>query len=193
MHTTTKLTLALVTVALVATAAVAQPNRAPRAGGPGGPGGWDADGPGWRLEHLAEVLDLTDDQKAAIEKLHEDAREQAVDLRKELARLRNQRQGEMLKDAPAEKTLVELTEKMGEVRTELQVLRLKTRLAVREQLTAEQRDQMLLMGPRHGRGGRHGGWGRGCDGPCDGAGRGDWHGGRRGHGRGAGQGPGRDL
>jgi len=44
----------------------------------------------------------------------------------------------------------------------MKALKLKVRLAVREELTAEQRDQMLVMGG-HGKGGR-GGHG-GCDGP----------------------------
>lgn len=116
-------------------------------------------GPGFRLERLAARLDLSDEQQEAIEALHEANRGKAVSLRKEMMRLRNQMQGEMLKDDPSEKTILSLNEKMGEIRTELKANRLKTRLAVREQLTPEQRDQMLMMGERGGRGGR------GFDGP----------------------------
>ena len=181
----TRTLIVIALVAVLAATALAQPGRAPRARA-GGPGHCDM-GPGWRLERMAEVLDLTEAQQTAIAELQEKARDQAVELRKDLARLRNQKHGEMLKDTPSEKTLVELTEKMGEIRTKLQVQRMQTRLAVREQLTAEQRDQMLLMGPRHG--GRGGRGGPGCDGgPCDGSGREN----RRG-GRGQGRGPGRSL
>ncbi len=188
MTSRTRTLIVITMVAALAATALAQPGRAPRAGGrAGGPGQCEM-GPGPRLERMAEVLDLTEAQQTAIADLHEKTRAEATELRKELARLRNQKHGEMLKDDPSEKTLVSLTEKMGEVRTRLQVQRLETRLAVREQLTAEQRDQMLLMGPRHGkRGGRHGGLG--CDGgPCDGSGREGRRGGSR-----QGRGPGRSL
>jgi len=181
MTSRTRTLIVITMVAALAATALAQPGRAPRAGGPG----QCEMGHGMRLERMAEVLDLSEAQQTAIADLREKARAGATELRKELARLRNEKHGEMLKDDPSEKTLVELTEKMGKVRTELQVQRLETRLAVREQLTAEQRDQMLLMGPRHGkRGGRHGG---ACEGgPCDGSGREGKRGGSR-QGRGAGR------
>lgn len=121
-------------------------------------------GPEFRLERLAERLDLTDQQQEAIAAIQEEARKAGRDLHKELARLQNQRRGEMLEDNPSEKTLVDLTEQMGAIKTKLQVHRLKTRLAVQAQLTEEQRDQMMLM--NHRRGGR--GERFGCDGsgPC---------------------------
>jgi Spy/CpxP family protein refolding chaperone len=78
----------------------------------------------------------------------------------------------MLKDRPDAGAVKTLAGKIGELRTAMQQNRLETRLAVREQLTPEQRDKMLLQGERLGRGGR-GGRG-GCDGDCDG------HGPRRG-------------
>jgi Spy/CpxP family protein refolding chaperone len=164
------LLLALTT--LVVAAAAAQPGPAPRAGAGhrGGPAGPAGDGPGWRLERLTARLDLSEEQQAAIAALQEEARTEATALRKELTRLRHARRGEMLEDDPSEQTLVELVEKMGAVRTDLQVLHLKTRLQIREQLTPEQRDRMLLLGERGRRGGRPGGRHAGpgwCGGPCD--------------------------
>jgi len=136
-----------------------------------GCGGW-AEGPGARWEHLAERLELTAEQQTAIDELREANRAQNLELGKELARLQNELEGEMLKDDPDQKTALKLADRLGDLRKEMQASRLETRLAVREQLTPEQRDKMLAMGAGHGkRGGR-----QGC---CDG------HGPRRGgrHGR----------
>ena len=105
---------------------------------------------------LAQRLDLSEEQVAAIEAIHEKARQDGVELRKDLMRLRNELKGEMLQDNPAEKTVLDLNKKMGAVKTELKAIRLKTRLAVRNELTPEQRDKMLMMGDgwKNGRKGR---------------------------------------
>jgi len=154
-----RMTLTIVAVALVTTmvtSALAQSGRAPRAQR----GEREMMEPGERqLERMTERLDLTEAQQTAIQKLQTESRQQALELRKEMARLRNEIQGEMLKDAPAERTVVQLHEKLGELQTKLKVHRVKTRLAIREQLTPEQRDQMLLQGERRGsqrRGGQAG-------------------------------------
>ncbi len=139
-------------------------------------------GPGHRVEMMAKVLDLSEEQLATIKTIHEESRKDGVEKRKELMILRNELQGEMLKDSPSEKTVLGLNDKMGALKTEMKALRLKTRLAVREELTAEQRDQMLMMGGRGGKGGSrgHGGHGgfRGCDGPRQGGGMGQGMGSR---------------
>lgn len=177
MTTLSKILITLAALALVASAALAQPGSGPRHHRGTGPGGWtgaDADGgpgPQMHLERLAAFLDLTEAQVAAIEAIHEEARADGVELRKELARLRNQKQGETLKDEPSRDTLVEITREMGDVRTRLQVNRLETRLAVRAELTAEQRDQLLASGRHGGPGAGRGGHGlRGGHGGCGGPG-----------------------
>ena len=143
--------------------------------GADGPRGMDmVDGPDFRFEHMAERLELTDEQRETIKGIHEKSREENLNLRKELMRLRNELQGEMLKDDPSEKAILSINEKMGDLRTRMKANRLKTRLAVREQLTPEQRDRMLMMRGHDRRGG-------GCQG-C-------YHG--RGHGHGPGSGGGR--
>jgi Spy/CpxP family protein refolding chaperone len=156
--------------------------------GPGGGmgRGMDMDGPRgrgmadggreFRFEQMAERLDLTDEQREAIESIREKGRTANLELRKELMRLRNELQGEMLKDKPSEKAILSLNEKMGDIRTQLKANRLKTRLAVREQLTPEQRDRMLMMRGHDCRGG-------GCEGCSHGRGRG--HGPGSGGGRGS--------
>lgn len=144
------------------------------------PGSGKGKGPDFRLGRMAAHLELTDQQQASIKALKEDGRSEGIQVKKELARLKNQMEGEMLKDVPSEKTVLSLNEKMGALKTELKATRLKTRLAVRELLTPEQRDKMLTMRGngrgREGRGegrskGHRGGreFGRGM-GQCDGSG-----------------------
>lgn len=157
--------MSLALVAMLTGMALAQPG--PRGRQHQGAVGRGA-GPEMRIERLVERLDLTEQQQEAIETIQDDARKAGRELHKQLARLQNQRGGEMLADNPSEKTLVSLTEQMGAIKTQLQVHRLKTRLAVRAQLTDEQRDQMALTELRRGgRGGRFECDGEGRRGPAD--------------------------
>lgn len=142
MKRTTLIILSTMLLVALAASAVAQPERGPR--------GLRADResfePGeMRLERMAERLNLTVEQREKIADLQTSSREQAVDLRKQMARLQNELRGEMLEDEPDERTVVQLHEKLGEIRTKLQVNRARTRLAIREQLTPEQRDRMMLQ------------------------------------------------
>jgi Spy/CpxP family protein refolding chaperone len=153
-------------------------------------------GPG--VERLIRHLDLTAEQQEAIEKIREESRTKNAALAKETRLLRHELEGELMKDEPAESKVLELNARLGELRTERQGNRLAARLAVREQLTPEQRDRMLLLqerrggrgqGSEFGRGGRgfrgHGrGQGRGGCGGCEGC-DGDRARGGRGSGRGA--------
>jgi Spy/CpxP family protein refolding chaperone len=174
-------TVAVLTIILASAGlATAQGSRHGKGMGQGmGQGGFQGDGdfgPGHRIEMMAKQLDLSEEQLTTIKKIHEDSRKDGLEKRKELMRLRNELQGEMLKDSPSEKTVLGINSQMGTLKTEMKALRLKTRLAVREELTPEQRDQMLMMRGQGGKGGRmgnrgHGGFG-GCDGPRGGFGQG---------------------
>ena len=126
-------------------------------------GGCDMAGPGQRIEMMAKHLDLSDDQLTAIKAIHENSRKDGLEKQKELKRLRNELQGEMLKDNPSEKAVLGINSKMGALKTEMKALKLKTRLAVREELNAEQRDKMLVKGGHGGRGGRGGHDKNSCD------------------------------
>ncbi len=183
-RTSTLAALAVLAVILSATCVLAQgpghPHGMMGRMGPGhGQGMGQGMGQGNMTPMLADKLDLTEDQQAAIDGIHEQARKDNLELRKQLMRLRNELQGEMLKDDPTQKTVLNLTAKIGALRTEMQTNRVKARLAVRKQLTPEQRDMMLMMGPGNhkGRGGResfggHGGFGPGHGPACDGSGPG---------------------
>ena len=185
---------AVVAIVLGAQLALAQGPGGPGSTGKGcggkvggdGPAAWcdgEGGGPGHGFgmfgPRMAERLDLTEQQQEAIAKIRQEGSKGNLELRKQMMRLRNEIQGEMLKDQPSEKTVLDLTAQMGKIRTELQSNRIKQQLAIGKLLTPEQRDQMLLMGQggRQGRGGhdRHGrrdGSGCGAAGDCQGHGHG---------------------
>jgi Spy/CpxP family protein refolding chaperone len=130
------LTLAVLAVATVANA---QPDR--------------EDGPP-RWQRLMERLDLTETQQQAVRAIHERTQEANQTLRKELVRLENKLEGALLADAPDEAAVLKLVEEIGEVRVKMQLNRVKAQLAVRKELTPEQRDQLILLESRHPRGPR---------------------------------------
>lgn len=181
MKTRNTMMIAAVTVLLVAGVALAQGGQGKGARGNGNCDGEGPHGPrgdrGSRIERLAERLDLTDEQKTAIEGIHEETRTANAALAKETRLVKHELEGELLKDEPSEKTVLELNEKLGELRIQRKANGLKAKLAVREELTPEQRDKMLAMGDRFGKKGGQGrgrgqGSGRGCGDDCRRGGRG---------------------
>lgn len=141
-----------------------------------GKGGYRDDRAMPRLERRVDRLDLSEEQREQIEKIRETAQEDVAALRKGMLRLQSDLRGEMLEDAPDAGKLRRLAEQMGEIRTQMQIHRLETQLAVREVLTPDQRDRMILRQGRRGHPGfgagaglgwsGPGGWGPGgCDGP----------------------------
>lgn len=100
-------------------------------------------------------MGLNDDQRKAIEKIRTDGQDAMLSARKEMMRLRHAMQGEMLKDDLDAGAIRKLVEKMGDLRTQMQLQRLEQRLAIRKLLTPEQRDRaMLRQGHRGDRGPR---------------------------------------
>ena len=162
MQNSRKANTLIATVTLAAVILAAGPTLAQGSGGKwsrgAAPGGHGCDTMEFRMERMAARLDLTDEQVEAITGIREGGQKQILEMRKEMMRLRNELQGELLEDEPSEGEVVSLTEKIGDLRTRMQVDRAKNRLAVVKLLTPEQRDKMLVMG--HGGKGRFGG-GRG--------------------------------
>jgi Spy/CpxP family protein refolding chaperone len=107
-------------------------------------------GPEMKIERMAKHLDLSAEQVTAIKEIHESGRAENRETRKQLLRLRNEKHGEMLKDDPSTKKVLELTTEMGDLRTRMQTSRTSERLEVRKVLTPEQRDKMLLADKGHG-------------------------------------------
>ncbi len=120
---------------------------------------------------LTERLDLSDEQQEAITAIREKHHQASLELRKDIMRLRHELEGEWLKDEPAQDRALELVAEIGELKTTMQVNRTKMRLAIREQLTPQQRDKMMLMRQAQRKGG----------GPQGQPRSGRWHG--RGHGK----------
>jgi len=150
-------------VLMAGSPADARPGRGGMASGPR---------PGPNVEGMVcSRLDLSEDQQAKIREIHEGKRQEHLRLQKEVLRLQNALDGEMLKDSPSTATLRDLAGQIGSLRTQEMILRLETRVAVRGVLTPEQRDRQLTL-----RGGRHHGHGPGLkDGPAGRGGqRGSW-------------------
>lgn len=103
---------------------------------------------------LMKALDLTEAQAERIEALREDHRDSMKDRRKQMMRLRHELKGLMLEDDVDDAKVLNLTRKVGDMRTEFQVARAEMRLQVREVLTEEQRDRMMAMKHRRGAKGR---------------------------------------
>jgi Spy/CpxP family protein refolding chaperone len=136
-----------------------------------------------RFERLADALGLSQDQMDQIKEMREEGLSQMADLRKQMARLNNDMRGEMLKDDPSADALRKLVIKRSDIRGKMEMMRIEHRLAMRDILTDEQLDRMMMF---RGRGGR-GGWGGFGDAPRGFRGRGMGHGrGMRGQGRGMG-------
>ena len=174
------ITTVAVAAALAWNASPADAGRGKMGSGPGdGRGGRD----GSRMEQMAERLDLTEDQQLAIQKIHDDGRSEMTALQKRIAKMKLELKSEMLNDKPDASNLRTLTKKIGDLKTEKQLMQLDHRLAMQEILTDEQREKMFLG--HHGFG--KGGFCHGRFGDCDGDGpnrRGAGHGqsGGRGHG-----------
>lgn len=188
MKRTLQLTTLILIIALAAGTALAQgPGR--RGGGCfdgpgfGGPhGGFD--GPAGRLDGLCQLLDLTEEQTGRIQELRDENRAAMLEMRKDMARLRNEKQGEMLADEPDRGKVLDLVGQMGELRTKMQSRRMEMRWAVRDLLTDEQKDQLAELRLRKGGRGGAGHFGPGGGFGCDGPGHGDRRGGGRSfHGR----------
>jgi Spy/CpxP family protein refolding chaperone len=131
-----------------------------------------AQGHGWRdcpkpathspllsQSYLQEVLELTEEQAAAIEQIREAGHQAHLELRQKFLQLQNEMNGEMLKTEPAEARLTELVKAMGDMRTQLQLNRLHQQLALLKELTPEQRNKWVVLREQGRRPGRHGSWG----------------------------------
>lgn len=147
MKTRTTMILAALAVVIAATAATARP----------GKGAGCHDGPAGRGERLEAMLDLSESQAAAVRTLREERREAGADRRKAIMKLEHQIRGQMLEDDPDQGELTKLLRRVGELKTEQKVDRMRMRLKIREILTEEQRDRLLLKRGKHGKHGKRGG------------------------------------
>ena len=160
-------TIVLLTVTVAClTAAVAMAQNHGRGTGHGRGMGQGREG---HFEMMVEHLDLTEAQQEAMMNIRAENQAANMELSKESRILENELEGELLKDEPSQDKVLDLNNKLGELRTERRANGLKTRLEIRKQLTPEQRDQMLAFQGSHGRGGKPGRRGHGGHGRCQGS------------------------
>jgi len=174
--------LALLTPAATALAQPGLSKDAPRPGEAGrGRGGPGMHARAQRAEGAMEWLGLTEAQQKQMKEIRERGEATRTGLQKQLLRLRNDMRGEMLKDQPDRRKIVQIAEQIGGVQTKLGVHRAEQMLSMREVLTPEQRDRWMTrghgpMGMRGmhrgpgGRGGHGGPGGRGGPGGPEGRG-----------------------
>jgi len=126
-----------------------------------GPGSWfckSGPGDGPRMDRMAVILDLSEDQQDRIRAIREAGRRQAAPLLKTLAEERDQLRALTHADTFDEAAVRALAERHAATRSELIVIRARTRNQVHAVLTPEQRTLAEKLRPHRGRGhGRHNG------------------------------------
>jgi Spy/CpxP family protein refolding chaperone len=107
----------------------------------GGPAGEEFV-PGARLERNLEELGLEPAKLDALRALIADSRREGEAQRERMRSARQEMHALLDADAPDEREVMDQVERIGELRTEAHKSLLRTLLAVRAQLTPEQREQL---------------------------------------------------
>lgn len=115
-----------------------------------------ARGRGGKGGQLFEQLNLTDEQKAEIQQIRQEARQNWEGKREEMRTARQKMRDLYASDASADQLRAQREENLS-LRQEFGEQRFETKLKVREVLTLEQRQQLVeLKGQRRGRRGPRG-------------------------------------
>jgi len=110
-----------------------------------------------RCMQMLEQFGLNDVQRVSVQRICEDVRGQMIQMRKDLMSVRNELRGELMQDNPSPDDVRELVNRAGGIQTSMRLAQVECLLKVREILTPEQRDQLMMrgaamMGPRGGMG-----------------------------------------
>ena len=120
------MTLALTTSILCTSAlAIAGPQHPPR-------------DPAAQIEQMTELLDLDADTVEAIQAIHEDAKAESQPIGEEI-RLAREDQRALVEDGATDLEILAAAARVMDLKTELQLLRLESKLHVRALLTEDQR------------------------------------------------------
>lgn len=113
--------------------------------------------PEHKLEKMEKLLNLTDDQSAAIKEIVMTAHEQAKPTREAIKPLKESLHQALKADSVDEQTVRQLSAQISEKKTDLMLLHNRTQRLVKAQLTAEQAEKFETMSHRHAkrRGGKH--------------------------------------
>lgn len=123
-------------LALSATMAVAEP-------GEGHHGNWR--GHGGHLAKKLEALDLDAEQQKKVDAILAEARERNEGNREELHAAYEELHSMLDQETPDESAVLGQVEKIGDMKTEAKKAMMKTMLAVRAELTPEQREKLKSM------------------------------------------------
>ncbi|TNE69728.1 periplasmic heavy metal sensor [bacterium] len=110
--------------------------------------------PGFRFDRMAEVLELTDDQKAKIEDLQLVHFKKMQGYRNQLGEKRAQERTLVTADKPDTKKINALIDEMGDLKTTMKKAQITHRLEVRSLLTDKQKIKFDAMMNNFGKGGR---------------------------------------
>ncbi len=150
MRPTHKLTFAalwLAALSFIASPALAGPHH-------GGPG---------RLERQLEKLGLSDSQKVKVQAILDEAKPKREEVRGKMRAAFDEMRALLDQDSPSESAVLAQADKIGAIQTDAHKAMLTTLLAVRKELTPEQRAKLSaeMRKHRHGRWGKHHGGGKG--------------------------------
>jgi Spy/CpxP family protein refolding chaperone len=113
-------------------------------------------GRGMGLERDLDQLGLSKETRASVQKILDDAKPQAEQLRTQIRSAHEKMRGLLDKDPVDESAVMAQADEVGKLMTEDRKLHLSTLIHVRALLTPEQRAQLTKLMQEHGPGGPHG-------------------------------------
>ena len=91
------------------------------------------------------INSLTDEQRDKIQDIKNDYAKKNIDIRAEVEKMELDFHDMMIADNPSEKGLLNLVEKIGDLKTEIKKNQIKMTFDIRDLLTEEQREMMKKM------------------------------------------------
>ena len=140
-----------------------------------------AGGQFWNNPRIVAQLNLTDDQRKAMDGILQDHRMKLVDLQANLKKAELEMQPLMKADTPDQAAILAQIDKVAQARADLEKANARFLLALRGKLTADQWKQLQTMRENHmdrgrdGDRGQRGGWGQGGQRPGMGGPGGQFH------------------
>lgn len=100
---------------------------------------------GSKLEHISKQLNLTDEQKAAVQAKSEKTEKEAKESRAKIKEAAEKLKEEMQKDEPNREKVHAYLGQMSQLRNEMQIKRIDALLDLREILTPKQKEEFNKM------------------------------------------------
>jgi Spy/CpxP family protein refolding chaperone len=115
----------------------------------------------WNNPRIVAQLNLTDDQRKAMDGILQEHRMHLVDLQANFKKAELEMQPLMKADQPNQGAILAQIDKVAQARAELEKANARFLLALRGKLTPDQWKQLRTMRENHMDRGRDGGWGQG--------------------------------